>query len=127
MGAAFEIQKSINSVLEAGLDVPVYDSVPENAAYPYVVIGDDTLVDFSADGKTGFDATVTIHTWSSFDGMSQVKALMGYVYDLLNRQDYGINGFNLLGSDSEFEETFLEADGVVRHGVQRFRLILIKE
>jgi hypothetical protein len=94
---------------------------------PYVVIGDDTLIDFDTDGKTGFEVTVTIHSWSDYRGRAQVKGLLGEIYLLLHRKDYVIIGYTLVGSDCEFEETILESDGVTRHGIQRFRLFLIKE
>jgi hypothetical protein len=127
MSASFEIQKSIFTVLNNGLVVPVYDNVPDNALMPYVVIGDDTLIDFDTDGKTGFEVTVTIHAWSNYRGRAQVKGLLGEIYFLLHRKDYVIIGYTLIGSDCEFEETILESDGVTRHGIQRFRLFLIKE
>lgn len=126
MSASLAIQESIYDILIASLSVPVYDDVPDNAVMPYVVIGDDTVVEYDTDGKTGFDATLTIHTWSKYRGRFEVKTIMGQIYTLLHRQDYDINEYNILGLDHEFEQTFLEADGVTRHGVQRFRLLLIK-
>jgi hypothetical protein len=106
--------------------VPVYDDVPDNALAPYIVIGDDTMIEYDADQVLGFDSTVTIHTWSTYRGRSEVKSLMGLIYDALHRAEFTIQGYNLIGCDCEYSETFLESDGVTRHGVQRFR-ILIRE
>jgi hypothetical protein len=126
MNAELEVQKAIYSVLDTALSIAVYDDVPDNAAAPYVVIGDDTFVEFDSDGATGFDATVTVHSWSTYRGRSQVKDIMGAIYAALHRAEFTVTGYNLVGCDCEFSETFLESDGVTRHGVQRFR-ILIRE
>lgn len=126
MSAELEIQKAIYSALDSALSVPVYDDVPDNAAAPYVVIGADTLVAFDTDDGSGFEATLTIHSWSVYRGRKEIKELQGAIYDALHRAELSISGYNFLGCDSEFSESLLEADGVTRHGVQRFR-ILIRE
>lgn len=126
MSAELEIQKAVFARLNNVLSIPVYDNVPDNAQAPYVVIGDDTLVEFDSDGTSGFEATVTVHSWSVYRGRAEVKNIMGLIYDALHRAELNVQGYNLLGCDCEFSETFLESDGVTRHGVQRFR-ILIRE
>jgi len=126
MSAEFEVQKAVFGILNTGLSVPVYDDVPDNALAPYVVIGDDTFIEFDSDDISGFEATITIHSWSTYRGRKEVKELMGSIYNLLHRAEFTVTGYNLVGCDSEFSETFLESDGVTRHGVQRFR-ILIRE
>lgn len=126
MSAELEIQKAVFTRLNNVLSIPVYDNVPDNAQAPYVVVGDDTLVEFDSDGASGFEATVTIHSWSVYRGRTEVKNIMGLIYDALHRAELNVQGYNLLGCDCEFSETFLESDGVTRHGVQRFR-ILIRE
>jgi hypothetical protein len=126
MSAELEIQKAIFSKLNTALSIPVYDNVPDNAQAPYVVIGDDTLIEFDSDLVIGFEATVTVHSWSKYRGRAEVKGIMGQIYDTLHRAEFTLQGYNLLGCDCEFSETFLESDGVTRHGVQRFR-ILIRE
>jgi len=126
MSAELEVQKAIYGVLDNALSIPVYDDVPDNANAPYVVIGDDTFVEFDTDSEVGFEATVTIHSWSVYRGRSQVKNIMGQIYNALHRAEFTVTGYNLIGCDCEFSETFLESDGVTRHGVQRFR-ILIRE
>lgn len=126
MSAELEIQKAVFTRLNNALSVPVYDAVPDNAVAPYVVIGDDTLIEFDSDLLNGFEATVTIHTWSVYRGRFEVKQLMGLIYNALHRAELNVQGYNLVGCDCEFSETFLESDGVTRHGIQRFR-ILIRE
>ena len=126
MSAELEVQKAVYSALDTALNIPVYDDVPDNAVAPYVVIGDDTFVEFDSDGESGFEATVTVHSWSIYRGRAQVKTIMGSIYDALHRAELNVQGYNLLGCDCEYSETFLESDGVTRHGVQRFRIFIRK-
>lgn len=126
MSAELEVQKAVYATLDTALNIPVYDDVPDNALAPYVVIGDDTFIEFDSDGSSGFEATVTVHSWSTYRGRAQVKTIMGDIYNALHRAEFNVQGYNLVGCDCEFSETFLESDGVTRHGVQRFR-ILIRE
>ena len=126
MSAELELQKAIYGVLDTALTMPVYDNVPENAVAPYIVIGDDTFIEYDTDSLRGFEATITVHSWSTYRGRAEVKTIMGLIYEALHRAEFTIAGYNLIGCDCEFSESFLESDGLTRHGVQRFR-ILIRE
>lgn len=125
---AAEIQQVIFTTLNDGLSYPVYDDVPflpEGMArenFPYVVIGDDTLIPFDNDTNVGVDATLTIHVWSKYRGRKEAKDIQGEIYTLLNRASLTITGFKVVDILFEFSETFVEQDGITRHGVQRFRI-----
>ena len=120
---ALEIQTAVYARLSAQLDTPVYDDVPQGSEYPYTVIGDDTAVEWDGDTFLGTEATLTIHTWSQYSGRAEVKGIMSSIYAALHRYSLSIAGYNTVTCTWEFAETFLEADGETRHGVQRFRLI----
>ncbi|RAP35848.1 hypothetical protein BYZ73_22130, partial [Rhodovulum viride] len=68
------------AALDGALSCPVYDTPPAlpegmpDSGFPYVVIGDDTLVAEEADDVIGAQATVTLHFWSRAPGNRQVKA-----------------------------------------------------
>jgi hypothetical protein len=101
----------------------VYDHVPQNAVYPYVVIGDDTSIAWDTDDSLGSESTLTIHVWSRLRGRKETKLIQEQIYNALNRYELEITGLHTIDIISEFAETFLDADGITRHGVQRFRLI----
>ena len=128
MSIELELQKSMYTVLSAALTEDVYSNgaVPDNTDSKYVVIGDDTHIEWSTDGDVGKESTITIHTWDNDSltrGLVAIKTLMGNIESALNRAEFSISGHVLTGCDSEFSETFVEADGVTRHGVQRFRIL----
>jgi len=126
MSAALELQKSIYKRLNNGASFWVFDDVPQDQAKPFIVVGDDTLIEYDSDGKTGFECTITIHTWSDYQGMAEIKAMQSEIYDLLHRAEFSVIGYNLINCTFEFADSFLDSNGVTRHGVQRFRVILIK-
>jgi hypothetical protein len=110
----------------------VFDFVPEDAQPPYVVIGDDTAVDWGTDTTNGWDATVTIHSWD-FEkaGRKSVKAILSAIYDALHRQEssLSITGFHLVLCQCEFEHTLqdtsvLGEEDRFYHGIQRYRVLI---
>lgn len=126
------LQKAIYERLDAQLSVPVYDHVPQGQAAPYVVIGADTLTDWSTKTQAGWEFTVTIHAWD-FEkaGRKSVKTVLSDAYDALHQQEANVTvtGFQLVQIRFEFEETFQEtavegpADRYY-HGVQRYRAVV---
>jgi hypothetical protein len=92
-----------------------------------VTVGDDTTLDWDTDTSLGKEATITIHTWSRYRGRTELKQIQGLVYNALHLVNLNVVGYDTVQCLSEFSETFLDPDGLTRHGVQRFRLIIDKE
>ena len=126
-GFEADLQTEIFEVLDAGLTYDVYDDVPflpEGApsnSFPYVVVGDTTAVAMDNDSNVGVTATATIHVWSRYAGRIEAKNIQGEIYDLLNRVTMNIATYKVIDALFEFSDTFVEGDGITRHGVQRFR------
>jgi hypothetical protein len=116
------LQEAIYDALNGVISVDVYDSLPDNTPAPYVVIGDDTSIDWSTDNENGLECTITIHCWSTYRGRAEIKNIQQSVYNALHRATLALDGYDSVGCHFEFSESFIEADGVTRHGVQRFRI-----
>ena len=124
----WEIQKAIFQTLTADTDLMqavtgVFDHVPQNQPYPYVVMGEDTALQWDTDDSDGTEATLTIHVWSRQAGRREAKEIMQVIYGALHRVDISIDGMHTVLCFWEFSETFLDPDGVTRHGVTRFRVV----
>lgn len=117
------IQRAVYMRLSTMLEVDVWDDVPDNPSFPYVVVGDDTALDWSGDWYLGTDATITIHVWSTQSGRSQTKQIQQEIDDALNRHHLEVEDFHVVTIHREYTETLLDPDGETRHGVQRFRLL----
>lgn len=125
--AGWALQQSVFSTLESALaPTRVYDDVPPNTKMPYVVVGDDTAAQWDSALGRGEDLTLTIHAWSNYRGKREVKLLMAQIKDALHDQALSVAGHQLVQLTFEFVETFVDADGVTRHGVIRFRALTLQ-
>ncbi len=102
----------------------VFDDVPENTAYPYVVIGEETATNIDTKDKDAHEHTLTIHVWSQYRGRKEIKNIMSSVYTTLHNASITVSGASLVNIRHEFENTLTEADGITRHGVMRFRAVV---
>ena len=102
----------------------VFDDVPEATGYPYVVIGEDTMIDASAKDKDIFEHTLTIHIWSQYRGRRDIKVIMEQIHNELHNEVISVSGASLINIRQEFQTTLLEGDGITRHGIMRFRAVV---
>ena len=124
----WEIQKSIYQALKDDVDITavvtgVYDEVPQGTKYPYIVIGEDTALQWDTGSSVGAESTLTIHVWSRDYGRRECKEIMSLVYDVLHEAELSIDDAHAVFCYWEFAETFLDTDGKTRHGVMRFRTL----
>lgn len=126
------LQRGLYTHLQAALvslGVSVYDHVPDadNAAFPYVNIGDDEVGEYDTDDSLGYDAVLTLHTWSRERGRSETKRIQDELYRVLHRSSLAVGGAKTVTVDFQSSESFLDEDGLTRHGVSRFRVLLSEE
>lgn len=127
VSASWPLQVAVFAALRTAVQpVAVYDAVPADAVFPYVVVGDDSSVEWpvalDADGE---DLDVTIHVWSRYDGRKEVKELMGKVRAALHDRPVSLGpGLSLVSFRCTSERSFTEPDGKTRHGVIRFRALI---
>tara|TARA_R110001592_G_scaffold153992_1_gene382849 strand:- start:3286 stop:3693 length:408 start_codon:yes stop_codon:yes gene_type:complete len=112
---------NLTQVLGAG----VYDEVTEGATYPFVSLGEETAVDYSTKDLVGGETTVNIHIWSQYKGSKETKNIMDKIHDLLHDSNLTVSGFNLINLRFEYSDIMRDPDGVTRHGVMRFRAIIL--
>lgn len=111
----------------------VYDHVPQEVSddsdqdsgnFPYVRVGEFTAIPFDTHDSQGSDNTITIHSWSRYRGMSEIKRIQRQVYLALHRFGLVVTGVDMIDCQWESADVFLDDDGLTRHGVQRFRIML---
>ena len=125
------LQKAIYTALRADSSlrtlisnpVRVFDHVPQKTAFPYILIGEAATEDWDTVTTDGMDITITIHTWSRYRGMKETKQIMEAILNVLDKSSLTVTGHNLILFLFEFSDTFMDADGFTRHGVQRFRAL----
>ena len=116
---------SSDNTLTSTLGAGVYDEVLEGATYPFVSLGEETAVDYSTKDINGGETTINIHIWSQYKGAKETKQIMDRIHDLLHDSNLSVTGFNLINLRYEFSDIMRDPDGVTRHGVMRFRAIIL--
>jgi len=122
-----EVQRAIYQALTAdptlmGMVTGVHDHVDQGSAYPYVVIGEDSAIEWDTDTEQGAESLLTIHSWSREKGRMQTKEIQEAIYEILHRKELTINNAVFYSLFWEFSDSFVDPDGETRHGVMRFRL-----
>ena len=127
-----ELQKAVYDKLSASAELTaivgarVYDDAPQGTAFPYVAIGDDMTTMWDDDCKAGFSALITVHGFSRYQGRKQAKAMGAAVYNALHNAKLTTASFYSAACAFDTESTIIEADGVTRHVVTRFRAEFLK-
>jgi len=127
---SWPLQQAVFSALNGnvtglnGSNITVYDDVPEDVVYPYVIIGEETALNFGSKTLDGVEHTLTIHVWSQYRGRREVKEIMQSVYEILHEADINVSGASLVNIRQEFSTTLAENDNITRHGVMRFRAVV---
>lgn len=130
----WELQKAIFSALTANANIMsevtgVFDHVPQpldagdDSQFPYITIGEGVVNEFDTDDFLGFDSRVVVHVWSRQRGRKETKELQSLIYDALHRSQLTITNYHFISCDHEFSDTFVDPDGLTRHGVQSFRVL----
>ncbi len=117
------LQTALYSAL-ADISCPVYDQVPEKASYPYVTLGEDTNLDWSTKNTRGHETTHTLHVWSEYEGMDEVKSIMDEVARAITGAPLILGDFAVASAKLEFSTAMRDPDGKTRHGVLRFRFLI---
>ncbi len=116
---------SNDNTLTSTLGAGVYDEVLEGASYPFVSLGEETSIDYGTKNEDGGETTINIHIWSQYKGAKETKQIMDRIHDLLHDSSLTVTGFNLVNLRFEYSDILRDPDGVTRHGVMRFRAIIL--
>lgn len=114
-----------DSTLTSTLGASVYDEVPQPSSYPYVQIGEDNTLDYSTKDLVGSETVVNIHVWSRYPGAKEAKQIIDRIHSLLHDSNLTVTGHNFINMRMEFSDILRDPDGATRHGVMRFRAVML--
>ncbi len=110
--------------IESDTAYTVYDDHPQSAAYPYVVMGEITAVDWSAKGEPGQEVLSTLHFWSTYDGKKEVLEMYDGVLQAITRAELDLApNFRAFGYFDNWN-LIIDIDGITRHGILRVRYLI---
>ncbi len=95
--------------------------VPQNAAFPYAVIGGTTPQEWDTKTEDGMQQRIEVDSWSRYRGASEIMRLMAVITDALDSVALVVSGHTLV--DLRFDSgigPLDDPDGKTLHGVSRF-------
>ena len=104
--------------LEAQTSYSIYDDHPENAKFPYVIMGEITARAWCDKFEDGMEVYSTIHVWSRYRGRKEVDEMSDAILQALTLSslDLGLNFRAALDSLDSFN-LIIDLDGITRHGI----------
>lgn len=131
--APIAIQKAVYTTLSSDAQLQplitgVFDSgaVPQGQEFPYVTINPGQLLDRSSHTHRGFETDIQIDVWDQSEnyGRKRVQLIQKEIDRLLHDATICFEGWNIITLRQVNVESFVDADNVTIHGVQRFKLMI---
>lgn len=93
------VRKAIFSTLTASTTLMamvkgVYDDLPDNTLFPYIVFEGETENRHDLMSSFGKDITLTLCIWSQYKGMAEAEAILSVVNGLLDYQTLTSTGIS---------------------------------
>lgn len=103
-------------------------SAPNNAPFPYVVIGEDQIIDDSTECLESSEVITTVHAWSRVDSdvaasRTQAKAMAAAIRPAMKALS-GVTGFVVTLADFETTRNLTDPDGLTGHAIVSHRFLL---
>ena len=96
-------------------------NLPEDdAAFPYVVIGNDSLAASDTKTTNGVRAALQIDVWSRQNNLTEAKDVGSAVYDVLQKADLAIEGANHILTRATGQDYSTDPDGHTKRGLLTF-------
>jgi len=102
----------------------IFDNVPQDTAYPYVVINNESAINRGTQTLDGNQYTIDLEVWSQYRGKKEIKEIMERIYNLFNNATYSVSGASMVLSQIRNVITLVESDGITRHGVLTLDVIV---
>lgn len=101
----------------------IYDTVPDEETFPYIVIGEDDIDRFDTHDFYGFKGLATIYIYDQNQGRSgrrKLKGIMHHVYEALHDVDLGLANRKQLEFACSRQTVNTEDDNKTHEGIMEF-------
>lgn len=102
----------------------IYDVAPQTVVFPYVEIGEGQIIpDDTTLADEGTSEFVTIHIWSRYRGMKEVKLIGSEISSLLHNQSLTVAGRASAHAWVRSFQMVRDPDGLSQHGIMTVEVI----
>lgn len=128
--ASWPLQQAVFAALSAdaglqaliGAPARIYDDPPDDAAFPYLVLGEGRVSDWPG-AAGGIEHVIRIAAFSRYHGRAEAKQIISAVYDALHDRPLTVSGHALVNLRFVFADVFRKQDGETFEGVMRYRAV----
>lgn len=117
---ALTTDSALTTMLGAGW---LHDAVPQNTDFPYVVIDQMRVNDWSTGTERGSEHIMMLHVWSRYRGKREVYEIADAIRDALHDAALPLDGNDLINLTHQYSDLKQDEDGETWHGVMRFRAV----
>jgi len=129
MSASSALQSVLHATLAA--DEPlgrwvrgIFETPPRGTAFPYIVLGEDIVSDWSTKTFQGSEHRLTLHVWSQTSRIHEVKDLLALVAGALAGLPRDFDGYRLVNLLFLTSRVLPGADALTHHGLLELRVRL---
>lgn len=101
----------------------VYDRVPANRTFPYIVFGNVQVINELIENFSGAEVYVTIDVWSQEVGKTEAQRIGKAVIDALDDVDLSNNDVTVKSCLLDDAQYVPDADGLTTHGILTFHIL----
>jgi len=104
----------------------IFDSVPDNTAFPYVVLNIKPWTDRGNHVSEGLTADPIIHVFyqSPNRGDLKVQNIQARIDALIHKIDISITGWTIISLRRTTLDILIDPDNVTLHGIQIYKLLI---
>ncbi len=117
---ALKADSALTSLLGANW---LYDDVPQDAEFPYVVIDQMRLNDWSTGSERGSEHILMLHIWSRYRGKREIHEIADAIRVALDDVELTLDDNRLINLTHQYSDLKRDEDGETWHGVMRFRAV----
>lgn len=126
---SFALQQAIFAALSASSDLQalignrLFDYVPPDSVFPYVVLGDGSEADWSTATENGTEHAIQIDVWSREPGHKEAKQIADVIRTTLNNAALAVSGVTLIDIRYLTTDFSRESDGQTFRARLSFRAV----
>ncbi len=102
----------------------VYDEVPQDQAFPYVVFGEFTSTPHKTFGLGGENIEAVIWVCSRYKGFKEALEISTIMKELLDGAVLTIAGYKNVDTKFKIGQTQRDQDGITRYAITTFNILV---
>ncbi len=125
----WDLQKAVRDTLlaDAALDAliggRIHDAAPQDAAFPYAIIGETRMNDWSTGTEDGTEHLLTLNVWSRHEGKREAYAIADAIRNALDDASLTLEDNRLVNLTHQYSDLRRDGDGRTWRAVLRFRAV----